>query len=1469
MILRTLFVALAAVVVVFAIVLVAWQPTKPALSQDATPVTNGKSGQQAECRIHFVDVPRNIPVGQTATFHWRAWNIDPGTLEVLAPDIAVGRMTSVGTETVTIRGNARGVSEVTVRARCENPQQAGQLIAASAPVVVGGADGSGLDSWPPERRAAGDQEEERPDLEVLHPLVIPDEVEPGGDVRIGVEVHNEGGNPSPATTLKFYRSTNAIISRFDTLLTTQDVPIILQLQKSVHVYNFTAPSSDGTYYYGACVTAVLNEADTTNNCSAAVTLTVESNGTTPPEPTTPAPTPTPPPDAPEKPVVDAFWTDQFTSNGYAKAEFERVADDEDYYDTYYVIQTCPAGGTCSTDTTSAVTQIQDDTPDDCDKFSGDECYETDEILVSYGSLAAGATIRATFYVRSCKTTGPTCSSYDSDSVSYTAPALAPAPTNLATGAVTSSSIALSWDGVQDAARYRVEYRESGTTTWSLKYTSSTSYTVTSLSEETTYQFQVRTRGDGAPYSTTYGSPSAVVTGTTLAARTVYSFTPNPIRLGGTSSVWTVPTGTGTVYIDVDYATGTNKDLAGDILVERLNSSGTVLNTKNIDNEADRGAFAVPDGSRIRIKVEDDAFDVHYSSVTLTFHEGNIVSGDKLATALIQKERRPPTPRNGDDAVSYSGTGSVTLTWEAGTDILGDNPDHYEIEIKRDGSTTTVYSNSSISDALDTTTLVITGTNQWTDGDYTAKVQHCNAAGGCSLSHSIRFTINVPVSSTTPPPATATNTPTPTRPPPPPPAPPPPAPTALYLVVSRTTSGTLTFHYKPSTWSQSTNHYYRVALHHYVPVGPPASAITTKNVTLSSNANIAQSVDIGVVTIGDYGARAQRCRNSNHTNCGSWSALIRMPPRPTLDSLSRHPTDPLQAKLNYTPLTWTNSVNQTGQHQVEIRQQLPGGTWPNNGQIYASTGSPHSFTGLNAGGTYQVKARRCGDATSDYCGYWTDWSQALTLNKLNDPNLKVIPIASDLEGRRARIQWTRVPFATSYEINSFGTVSEVFTPIQDGTTYYHDLNLDDYLIDDVEDTFLVQARRLNTNYAEGSTRVKVIDSPITRTNGDSAGNPTNRGTASVVWGALPTNATERKLVVRKILDESNVSNWNPHNYGIPLNVSANVADGQEQVLSSLDREDVYAVQMTYRDAAGIQVFAGRNAYVWPAIRMPPKDQTVGTFPFFGHWPDRTYTYRICRNTFKDDPNTTGNETELWARLINAAFNRWTTGTGNLIQSSETMIGTDCDIGEVKPDGQLPPELALIPILVYFEPYTTARVNSSVNEIYMVDGDPVSRFHFAGFIHELHGICVFSAPACTISNAYGSDAHAGVRLNVPGNGVDILFNKRDLNPWEKAAFLGAPGSIHFNDCENNSATAGQSVGYPFELVLHETGHAFGLSGFSILELLQGVSLYEQAHPTVAESVMNYDDKVESIDDEPDCSPHPLDIMGMWALYQTLYP
>ena len=68
-----------------------------------------------------------------------------------------------------------------------------------------------------------------------------------------------------------------------------------------------------------------------------------------------------------------------------------------------------------------------------------------------------------------------------------------------------------------------------------------------------------------------------------------------------------------------------------------------------------------------------------------------------------------------------------------------------------------------------------------------------------------------------------------------------------------------------------------------------------------------------------------------------------------------------------------------------------------------------------------------------------------------------------------------------------------------------------------------------------------------------------------------------------------------------------------------------------------------------------------------------------------------------------------------------------------------------------------------------------------------------------------------------------------------------------------------------MVHESGHALGLSNFSWRNPI-GTSV---AHPSIPDSVMNYDSEVPQISNEPDCSPHPFDIMAIEALYQTLRP
>ena len=115
---------------------------------------------------------------------------------------------------------------------------------------------------------------ERPDLTVAAPSVSDSAPATGTQFTLSVTVSNDGTGAAAATTLRYYRSTDATITTSDTLVGTDPIAQLAAAGSSSQSVDLTAPETAGTYYYGACVDAVTDEADTTNNCSASVQVTV-------------------------------------------------------------------------------------------------------------------------------------------------------------------------------------------------------------------------------------------------------------------------------------------------------------------------------------------------------------------------------------------------------------------------------------------------------------------------------------------------------------------------------------------------------------------------------------------------------------------------------------------------------------------------------------------------------------------------------------------------------------------------------------------------------------------------------------------------------------------------------------------------------------------------------------------------------------------------------------------------------------------------------------------------------------------------------------------------------------------------------------------------------------------------------------------------------------------------------------------
>ena len=119
----------------------------------------------------------------------------------------------------------------------------------------------------------------RPDLIVQSPSATPNSVSTRRTFTLWTTVRNQGAGTADATTLRYYRSTDAIISTSDILVGTDSVSSIAAAHTSDHSINLTAPSSAGTYYYGACVVAVNGENFIENNCSQGVEVIVTPDRT--------------------------------------------------------------------------------------------------------------------------------------------------------------------------------------------------------------------------------------------------------------------------------------------------------------------------------------------------------------------------------------------------------------------------------------------------------------------------------------------------------------------------------------------------------------------------------------------------------------------------------------------------------------------------------------------------------------------------------------------------------------------------------------------------------------------------------------------------------------------------------------------------------------------------------------------------------------------------------------------------------------------------------------------------------------------------------------------------------------------------------------------------------------------------------------------------------------------------------------
>ena len=105
----------------------------------------------------------------------------------------------------------------------------------------------------------------RPDLEVGTPSVDDANPATGATFNLSAAVTNAGDGESGAMMLRYCRSTNANISGADTEVGTEDIGVLSAAGTSDRSIELAAPSTAGTYYYGAYMDAVTDVSHTVNS----------------------------------------------------------------------------------------------------------------------------------------------------------------------------------------------------------------------------------------------------------------------------------------------------------------------------------------------------------------------------------------------------------------------------------------------------------------------------------------------------------------------------------------------------------------------------------------------------------------------------------------------------------------------------------------------------------------------------------------------------------------------------------------------------------------------------------------------------------------------------------------------------------------------------------------------------------------------------------------------------------------------------------------------------------------------------------------------------------------------------------------------------------------------------------------------------------------------------------------------------
>lgn len=460
----------------------------------------------------------------------------------------------------------------------------------------------------------------------------------------------------------------------------------------------------------------------------------------------------------------------------------------------------------------------------------------------------------------------------------------------------------------------------------------------------------------------------------------------------------------------------------------------------------------------------------------------------------------------------------------------------------------------------------------------------------------------------------------------------------------------------------------------------------------------------------------------------------------------------------------------------------------------------------------------------------------------------------------------------------------------------------------------------TSKGPPSEIVTLVDNPIVSINGNSKNTQDGQGQAVVRWSEI-ADATNYTIMYRELPGLHWSPGWtvapptasHPRTY-IEVAATSAVNDpdedtrlihtigGTSNTANPLTRNEIYAVSINYQKGVN-KHFAAREAYVWPSDRSADKGERVGGFPLVQMIPNKTYRYYICEDTFLPAGRFNVRR-DAWVSLITDAVEQWESASQGLIVGERVdgpcvnfdsvVTGIEGDIRRKlkhRPDIS-PEDLQGVAraVITRLRRSGAVRITSDLltnrNEILMYND-------VDGALAYFREVDVFSELASDLGYRCWYDdkeylGHIPMCVQPDRRGgtwrSDIIVRRSayeaETDEDEDDPLLRPLGNAQFNSCPrtqpgHDDAPTTDRFYQPFTDMLHEVGHALGIRGGG------DIIWANPGHPQVPDSVMNYDFRAVSkapgkppliVEDfdvkfrEPDCTPHPLDVMAIYALYQT---